>query len=226
MIVSRIKDVQMDVVGMHLDWRKNKMLACRIEMLTILKSNLFMKKILEMPEKWTRGDSNSSVFKNLNNNQIYEKLMESREETSKKKDFVANIKIATYRTIANVVGFMTPFKPTIYVNTRYFDNFSRKKVGSNATHEWAHTLGGRHSGPDFRLSVMYYLNEVYEECYVHFFEKGLADIDHDTDLGEDYDSAPVEVPKIPTPQPRKYRVECRRNFWTFWKKTCYRIYDI
>ena len=132
MKVSRIKDVEMNVTGMQGQWRQKKMLSCRIEILTIWRSNLFAKMIHEMPEKYRRGMSKNSVFKNLNNYEIYIKLMEAREETSKKKDFIMQFVIATYYTLARVIGYMNPGKKTMYVNKRYFDNFSRKIVGSNA----------------------------------------------------------------------------------------------
>lgn len=223
MKISRIKDVEMNVVGMQGEWRQKKMLACRIEIFTIWKSNLFMKMIIEMPDEYRQGMTKKSAFHNLNNFQIYEKLMWAKEETSSKKDYIMQFVVATYYSFARVIGYMNPGKKTMYVNKRYFDNFSRKKVGSNGSHEYVHTLGGRHGGKFFRKSLEYWVNYVYETCYEHFFENDQTDIEYNV---PDFDSTPVQVPTIPKPEPAKYRVECKRNWWSFWKKTCYRIYDV
>lgn len=226
--MNRLKDVVIDVNGMRGSWRQKKMMSVRLEMLTIWRSNLFMKMILEMPDKYRRGESKSSIFKNKNNNQIYEILMQSKEETSTEKDFIMQLYVRSYLSMKRVIGYMNPFSKWIYVNEKYFDNFSRKKVGSNGSHEHTHCLGGRHSGNDFMLSLMYYINYTYETCYEHFFEKNLPDIDYNPPGSEDYDTRPVQVPTVPKPEPRKYRVQCSwwgKNLFRF-RKTCYRIYDV
>ena len=72
MKVNRLTDIEMNLVGMKGEWRKQKMMDCKTEMLTIWRSNLFMKGIIEMPEIWRRGNSKTCAFRNLNNFQIYE----------------------------------------------------------------------------------------------------------------------------------------------------------
>ena len=63
-----------------------------------------------------------------------------------------------------------PKKKWMYVNTKFYDCRSNKKVGSNIVHEYTHTLGFRHDRRRTKRrphSVSYLMNRIFEECYDH-----------------------------------------------------------
>ena len=92
---------------------------------------------------------------------------------------------------------MNPGKPTVYVNTRFFDTMSKKKVCSNFAHEYCHTMGARHGGNMFRLSFAYYINTVIEKIYDNLY--------------------PSEVHEV------KFKKVCKRAWYRFFIKKCYLV---
>ena len=76
---------------------------------------------------------------------------------------------------------MLPGKPTVFVNTKFFDTMTKIKVCSNFGHEYFHTLGARHGGNLFRLSLAYFMNTVIEKLYREMF-------------GEDDPLKPMKMP--------------------------------
>lgn len=193
--------------------RREKAQRVARDMYLILNSNLFEKLILEMPDKWRLGES--SKYKNLPTAQIHKMILEGDEEWQNSgKDYVFELHVDDYtKWYSKVVGYIIPFKKPIWVNTKFYDSMSDKRVGSNFLHEGGHHIGFRHSGPDFKKSFSYYLNLVYETCYDHFFVEKKPDIDG-------------EVINLPSPKPQEYKIVCKRMWWSLWLyKKCYRIYD-
>jgi hypothetical protein len=209
----RLKSVNIDTKKLDNQYRVEKALTSGDHLLTIMKSNMFKSLIINMDrDKWLRGESDSSAFKFLTNHEIYQKIMSGKEEWNNETDYEADLVIDDFlgKIWSKVVGYMNPGKRTIYVNTRFFDSMALIKVVSNMLHEWFHTLGARHSGPDFRSSLAYFANFVAESCYRHLITLQLDDIMD----GEFY-----EVDEKP-----EYRKVCYRNWKYLWiKKSCYNI---
>lgn len=185
--------------------RAEKALRVGSHMDIILNSKMFKDLILEMPDSWRVGESGK--YKNYPTSEIYKILKAGNEEWHNGgDDFIWELHINDYsRFYSRVVGYITPFKKPIWVNTKFFDTMSDKKVGSNLCHEGGHHLGFRHSGPRLRQSLAYYMNVVYDSCY----------------------DALIEGKDVPAPKPKEYRVVCKRVWWKLWLgKTCYRVYDV
>lgn len=70
-----------------------------------------------------------------------------------------NLPVYFYRQNNNVVGFMNPGSPNIYLNRTFHDSFTACKTGSNVTHELVHVLGFRH-----KADVAYAANYAFEQC--------------------------------------------------------------
>ena len=112
----------------------------------------------------------TSKFKNITNLRLYQMLMAGVEETNPDKDNDWDIWIDDYFTRRGVIGYMIPNKKWMYVNTKFYDCRSNKKVGSNIVHEYTHTLGFRHDRRRTKRrphSVSYLMNRIFEECYDH-----------------------------------------------------------
>lgn len=191
--------IRVSIVTRNLDTetRREKALKAGKILEEIANHPRFKELILAMPDKWRRGET--SFFKNLSNEQIYNYIMSGKEEWNGEEDRELDLEVHDYRSSwvnRNVIGYMNPGKKPIWVNTRHFDTASIKRVTSNFFHEYGHTLGMRHSGPNFRLSIPYYLNDVVEELY-------------------------QEVAGLPDVEKPKYKRVCRRLWYTLWiKKRC------
>lgn len=218
-----IKSVKID--GSKLDTPERRIKASKVEteMLFILQSNAFKSALLFMNRDiWLRGESEDSLFKKMSNLDIYNYLMKGKEEWNEREDYTVDILVDDYYArFSSVVAYMTPGKPTIHVNTKYFDSATRKDAGSNFMHEWFHTMGSRHSGSHLSSSLPYFLNWVYETLYDRFFVHGIPDV------LESPDSIPNPIPEIP-PTTETYRVVCKWFGWRMFigRKTCYRVYDV
>ena len=130
----------------------------------IINSMEFAEEIMKMNEDWRVGET--SHLKNLTNIEILRLIRSGKEEWNGIVDYEIDLLVDDYtRNWSSVVGYMVPGKPTVWVNTKFFDTMDDKRVGSNFLHEYGHTLGMRHGGPDFRMSLAYYLNQAYERTY-------------------------------------------------------------
>lgn len=213
-----IKSILLNGDALDTRYRKEKAQKAAQEMLRIFQSNMFKKMWLEMPDEWRLGES--SEMKTWSNEDIYAHIMSGKEEWNDIVDYEIDLIVADYYSFARVIGYMNPGRPTVYVNTKYFDKATRKSVGSNFAHEYLHTLGSRHSGRNLRSSLPYYMNKVYGECYDRLIRDGLRDIDYDGNIA-------TESPTTPVPENKDYKVVCKRVWYKLWLgKTCYRVYDI
>lgn len=192
--------VRIDVSKLNTQTRKNKAIQCAKELELLVNSNAFKNEVLKTSDYWRQGES--SKYKFYTNKQIFDLIMSGKEETSSESDNELDLYIDDYTTWRSVVGYMIPGKPTIYVNTRFFDTMSKKKVVSNFLHEYTHTLGFRHSGPNLRKSLPYRMNDIVDRIY----DSVLRGVD------------------IPAPESPKYKTVCWRNWrWLWLRKTCRKV---
>jgi hypothetical protein len=158
--------IAVSIDSKNLNTEKRRLKAQRVarDMKIIVNSPLFKKLILEMSDEWRQGSTGEIV--NLTNEQIYNLIASGKEEWNGIIDNELDLIVDDYtKNWSSVVGFMNPGKPTIFVNTKFFDTMTEKRTGSNFLHEYGHTLGMRHGGKLFKSSIPYYLNWVYEKCY-------------------------------------------------------------
>jgi hypothetical protein len=157
----------------------------------IINSTQFADMIISMPDDWRLGET--SFFKDLTNFEILEYIISGKEEWHNEVDNEIDMIIEDYhRWGSRVVGYMIPFKPTTWVNTKFFDQNHVKLVTSNFLHEYFHHLGMRHGGEFFRWSIPYYANKIVEDIF--------------------YEVCTVEPPQ--------YKEVCFRSWRTLWRKRC------
>lgn len=156
--------VNIDTKNLNTQARVDKAKLAATYLEQILNSDHFKAMMFNMPEKWRLGSSGK--FKYMENNEIYDYIMSGKEEWNNVVDNEIDIIVDDYNGWwSKVVGYMIPRKPTIYVNTKFFDSMSVKRVVSNFLHEYGHSLGMRHSGPHLKSSIPYYLNHAVEEIF-------------------------------------------------------------
>lgn len=121
----------------------------------VIASEAFKNKILNFSYKGKKAfiDNNG-----LTNAQVYKKILEGSEKLNPGKNNTMDITVETYYVDANVIGYTMPSINKIYMNRKYFNNFTPVQVSANMVHEWLHKLGFGHdyeSTPSRPYSVPY-----------------------------------------------------------------------
>lgn len=104
--------------------------------------------------------------KGLTNAQIYQILLDGKEDLKPEVDNEMDLELELYYSWKNTVGYTTPGAMKIYLNTKYFDPFTPTQVAGNVFHEWTHKLGFDHASSysvDRDSSVPYAIGYLIEE---------------------------------------------------------------
>jgi hypothetical protein len=99
----------------------------------------------------------------LSNAQIYQKILEGAEKLQPAKNNIMNAEVELYYAANNTVGYTYPSSRRIWVNTKFFDNYTAAGVAHNLFHEWMHKLGFNHAtnwSPSRDHSVPYALGYI------------------------------------------------------------------
>lgn len=94
----------------------------------------------------------------LSNSQIYHRFLKGAERLSPTQNNTIDVELELYFEASTVVGYTIPSSRRIWMNTKYFNNYSTAQVAGNLTHEWMHKLGFGHSAtstPSRPYSVPY-----------------------------------------------------------------------
>lgn len=192
--------VRIDTTNLDTDYRVQKARQAGDALYKIINSDAFKREILAMSDEWRQGEE--SQYKKMGTHDLYHFIISGKEEWNKDDDNELDLLIHDYQSSwfgRNVIGYMNPGKPEIYVNTRHFDSAQLKYVVSNFLHEYTHTLGFRHGGPNLHKSIPYYMNEVVEKLWDEVIK----------------DKEPEET------KPNGYW-SCNRLWYTLWiKKKCW-----
>lgn len=79
------------------------------------------------------------------NAQIYKILLDGAEKLQPAKNNRMDVEVELYTAATNVVGYTYPSSRRVWVNTKYFDQYTAAGVAHNLMHEWLHKLGFEHS---------------------------------------------------------------------------------
>ncbi|MES2526280.1 MAG: hypothetical protein V4598_04310 [Bdellovibrionota bacterium] len=83
--------------------------------------------------------------KGLTNAQIYQKILDGAESLQPTKDNELDCEVEMYTVTTNVVGYTYATSKRIWVNTKYFNQYTAAGVAHNLFHEWMHKLGFTHA---------------------------------------------------------------------------------
>lgn len=83
--------------------------------------------------------------KGLTNAQIYQKILDGAESLQPTKDNELDCEVEMYTASTNVVGYTNSSSKRIWVNTKYFNQYTPAGVAHNLFHEWMHKLGFTHA---------------------------------------------------------------------------------
>lgn len=82
--------------------------------------------------------------KGLSNAEIYQILLEGKEDLRPEIDHEMDLELQLYYSWTSTVGYTTPGELRIYMNTKFFDSYTPAEVAGNVFHEWTHKLGFTH----------------------------------------------------------------------------------
>lgn len=94
----------------------------------------------------------------LTNVQIYHRFLLGAEKLSPEQNNTLDAEIELYYDSSSTIGYTNPTTRRIWMNTKFYDNYTSAQVAGNLTHEWLHKLGFGHattSTPSRPYSVPY-----------------------------------------------------------------------
>jgi hypothetical protein len=83
--------------------------------------------------------------KGLSNSQIYQILLDGKEDLLPEVDHEMDLELELYYTWSSTVGYTTPGVLKIFMNTKFFNPYTPTQVAGNVFHEWTHKLGFDHA---------------------------------------------------------------------------------
>jgi len=81
----------------------------------------------------------------LTNLQVYNTILAGSEKLSPARNNALDVEIELYSEDTNTIGYTYPTSPRIWMNTKYFNQYTPFEVCDNLMHEWLHKLGFGHS---------------------------------------------------------------------------------
>lgn len=90
------------------------------------------------------GSKQYANNKGLTNAQIYQSVLDAAETLQPVKNNRMDLEVELYYENSTVVGYTNGSTTQIWVNTKYFNQYSENSVAGNLFHEWLHKLGYGH----------------------------------------------------------------------------------
>lgn len=130
----------------------------------VIASDEFRSRVLNYAVAGKKGFVDNRGY---SNEEIYQKIFEGAEiigDTS--KDGTMNVELELFHSPTKTIGYTFPDTTRIWVNRRYFNDYTPLKVADNLMHEWMHKLGFDHARertPEREHSVPYAIGYLIEE---------------------------------------------------------------
>lgn len=143
--------------------QEDKMFSALARLEIVLNSEEFKARVLGHKYQ------NSKTFvdnKGMSNEEIYDEIMKGAETLSRSVDNELDIDITLYFSNNSVVGYTYPSSNRIWVNNKFFAQYSFGKVAGNVAHEWTHKLGFGHDASrtaSRAYSVPYAVGDIVSE---------------------------------------------------------------
>lgn len=93
--------------------------------------------------------------KPMTNQQVYDKQMTGEEDLQPGKDYKLSMEVTMYEENNSVVGYTTVKKIMVWINNKFFKNYTLGQIVGNFWHEGQHKYGFDHSSATDYDSVPY-----------------------------------------------------------------------
>ncbi len=135
--------------------------------IAIIKKVIRLAKFKEQVINFTYNGERAFVDnEGFTNEEIYQKLLDGSEELRPEVDHEMDLDLELYYSSSSTVGYTYPSGLRIWMNTKFFDDYTPSQVARNVFHEWTHKLGFSHSSSYSvrrKSSVPYALGSLMEE---------------------------------------------------------------
>lgn len=128
----------------------------------IVQSEDFKKRVLSHSYQ---GDKTYVNNLNLSNEEIYQKLLLAAEDLRQIEDNTMDMTATLYYSNNSTVGYTYPNTMNIWLNTKFFNDYSIPELCNTLFHEWTHKLGFDHDSnvtTRRNYSVPYGIGEIVE----------------------------------------------------------------
>lgn len=128
----------------------------------IVNSQEFKNRVINF--KNSKGERAFASNRGLSNEEIYERLMEGREDLQPNTPGEMNFYLKLYyRPFSRVIGYTGPDTNRIHVNWKFFKRYDVSEVAANLMHEWLHKMGYGHRSAREHDSVPYAIGYIIGE---------------------------------------------------------------
>lgn len=108
----------------------------------VIATDEFRTKILNHKYGSSRTFVDNAGFTNA---QIYQKILDGAETLQPTKDNEMDLEVEMYYESSSTVGYTMTNSKRIWVNTKFFNQYTAAGVAHNLMHEWLHKLGFKHA---------------------------------------------------------------------------------
>lgn len=116
------------------------------EALIIIKSVVASSEFRERVLNHRYNDERTFVDnRGFSNAQIYKIILDAAESLRPSINNVMDLEVEIYFENSSTVGYTYPNSDRIWVNKKFYDNYSPVSIAQNLFHEWLHKLGFDHS---------------------------------------------------------------------------------
>lgn len=123
--------------------QKSKISAAIARMRKVIASEEFRTRILNHTYNGKKTFVDNGGLTNL---QIYDKLVAGAEKLYPVVNNAMDMDVQLYTNwFTSTVGYTYPNIDKIYMNTKFFNNYTSSQVAGNMMHEWLHKVGFSHS---------------------------------------------------------------------------------
>jgi hypothetical protein len=109
---------------------------------TVVRSEEFRDRIVNFTYQ---GKKQFVDNKGLSNEQIYQILLDGKEDLLPVVDNEMDLDLELYYSWRSTVGYTYPNTLRIWMNTKFFNYYTPAEVAGNVFHEWTHKLGFDHA---------------------------------------------------------------------------------
>lgn len=128
----------------------------------VMNSEEFKNRVINFKNK--RGERAFLSNKGMTNEEVYEHLMEGREDLQPETAGEMNFYLRLYNSPwSRVIGYTSGDTNVISINQKYFRNFTPADVAGNLAHEWTHKMGFDHRSASEHDSVPYAVGYIVDE---------------------------------------------------------------
>lgn len=122
--------------------QREKVLAAALLIEKIIATEEFRSKVLNhsMNGVKTFADNNG-----LTNRQIYDRILIGAETLYPVKNNALDVELELIFENSTTIGYTYPNSPRIWMNLKYFNNYTPRDIAANLMHEWLHKIGFTHA---------------------------------------------------------------------------------